>query len=97
MLKPVQALPVPAASAVSASPASRETTNKAPVDSSKALKWIVIGDWGTGDETQLRVARVLGGVADTVHPDFVVSAGDQVNRSSGLHVGVPIVSRVKIH
>ena len=75
MLKPVQSIPaVPVPSS-----ASRETTSKASLPSHKALKWIVIGDWGTGDDTQLRIARALGGVADKEHPAFVVSAGDQVS------------------
>ena len=43
----------------------------------KALKFMVIGDWGrNGEDNQIEVAREMGIVAKNFKPEFIVSTGD---------------------
>ena len=41
-----------------------------------ALRFIVLGDWGTGDSDQARVANAMAEYADENTVDFIVATGD---------------------
>ncbi len=44
--------------------------------SEQCVKCLVLGDWGTGDAFQKRVAQAMAIVAEREHPQFVISTGD---------------------
>lgn len=52
-------------------------------DTDGRLRFIVIGDWGTGGDTdgghrQDTVAKTLGDTAESFAPNFIISTGDQI-------------------
>jgi tartrate-resistant acid phosphatase type 5 len=54
-----------------------------PLDSSAPLTFAVIGDTGTGDEEQARLAQALEAAVDGMGARFVLMTGDTVYRGSG--------------
>jgi len=52
---------------------------KAPATAGPAKAFLVLGDWGRdGAPYQVAVAKVMASVADTLHPDFVLTTGDNI-------------------
>ncbi len=43
---------------------------------SKSLRFLAIGDWGTGDGFQKRVATAMANIAAREKPQFIISTGD---------------------
>lgn len=50
----------------------------APQPSDTTLRWIVLGDWGTGGVVQQRVARAMAALARKAPIHFVLSTGDNI-------------------
>ncbi len=56
---------------------------------SVAVKFLVVGDWGTGAAFQKRVAAAMLIKADTAKPAFIISTGDNIYNSGVTSVNDP--------
>lgn len=75
----VQGELVPGASRVFGAPAEKGLqVPSLPGASDTTLRWIVLGDWGTGGATQRRVAQAMATVAERAPIHFVLSTGDNI-------------------
>ncbi|MCS7176896.1 MAG: metallophosphoesterase [Candidatus Kapabacteria bacterium] len=86
----VQAEVAPGSATVYGKPPYRvESTIAAPEAADSTLRWIVIGDWGTGSVTQRRVARAMAAIARRAPIHFILSTGDNIYPSGVLAADDP--------
>ncbi len=70
---------VPQASRVFGAPAETVPREIPPPQASDStLRWVVLGDWGTGGEVQRRVARAMAALTARAPVHFVLSTGDNI-------------------
>jgi len=81
----------------SALPGDKEVKNARPVPpfvaesfkDSVAVRFLVVGDWGTGAALQKRVAAAMAAKAAAEQPQFIVSTGDNIYNSGVSSVDDP--------
>jgi acid phosphatase len=78
-------------------PGEKEVKNARPVPpfvvenfrDSVAVRFLVVGDWGTGASFQKRVAAAMASRADSTKPAFILSMGDNIYNSGVSSVDDP--------
>jgi tartrate-resistant acid phosphatase type 5 len=48
------------------------------LDRREGMRFLVMGDWGTGGQVQASVARAMAATADTYGCDYIISTGDNI-------------------